>query len=500
MSERSGSATIPCLFLSHGIDEINCRSLASVVESDSRLSVDVIHNPSDAENGQFLEFARKSILDGSIRSLTTFDENISNNSIILYLLANRQRYSQGFIVLTDGDILVPKGAIEEQLKILNDHSHIFACGLRIDASRWSDGLPVKSNSYERFNTAKFETADYVNSATGLWMAMFRGPELFAILDAMQRNRIRLTDGNIKQFAAAIFQKSWVATKQSVGRELNRERHNYYSTKAESTKNFGDHSPEPAGSRYATWNHDIVSPATEWLDGTERRIEFEPLPTALPRFRPKLEDDPVASALARGELEHRRAYLINSMMNLTQPGLALVLTRERCASGFRVDDQRSVLFISEIEEEAGPTIRPMNEIDFAGVLVGRSASQGRTVLGNLGRFVSDETVMKGVVYIAEAMRNQLRTGSSSFAAHLASDAKDAAIVLANSAKQGEQGGIAEFVAGLWTDEAFEQYASEKGWHLSVTPRAANAYLANFEVRMDDESAEPAPTAFRSGAGA
>ena len=58
----------------------------------------------------------------------------------------------------------------------------------------------------------------------------------------------------------------------------------------------------------------------------------------------------------------------------------------------------------------------------------------------------------------------------------------------------------FVAGLWTDEAFEQYASEKGWHLSVTPRAANAYLANFEVRMDDESAEPAPTAFRSGAGA
>ena len=500
MIETADPAEFPCVVLTHGIDEILQQSVASVIESDPRLRIDVLHNPSPAEDGTFVEFALAEVRAGRLRSFTRFDENISNNSVLLYLLANRDRYSNGAVLISDGDILVPKGTIDEEINILNNHPDVFACGLRIDASRWSDSLPVKQNSFERFNTAKFEAADFVNSATGMWMTMFRGPELISIVDAMERNGVRFTDGNLKRFGAAIFQKSWVATKHSVGRELNRERHNYYSTKAESTKSFGDHSPEPAGSRYATWNHDIVSPATEWIDGVENRLEFGPLPSALPRFRGKLEDDPVASALASGELDHRRAYLINSMMNVVQPGLALVLTRDRCASGFRVDDQRSVLFISEIEEEAGPTIRAMAEIDFAGVLVGRSVSQGRTVLGNVERFVSGETVMKGVVYIAEAMRTQLRTGSSTFATHLPRDAKHAAIVLANSAKQGEQGGIAEFVAGLWTDEALEQYASEKGWHLRVTPRAANAYLANFEVRMDDESAERAPIAFRSGAGA
>lgn len=500
MNETADAAEFPCLVLTHGIDEILQRSVASIIECDARLSIDVLHNPSPAEDGTFIDFALAELRAGRIRSFTRFDENISNNSVLLYLLANRDRYSNGTVLISDGDILVPQGSIEEEAHILANHSDVFACGLRIDASRWSDSLPVKRNSIERFNTAKFEAADYVNSATGMWMTMFRGAELMAIVDVMQRNGVRFTDGNLKQFAAAMFQKSWVATKRSVGRELNRERHNYYATKADSTKNFGDFSPEPAGSRYATWNHDIVSPATEWLSGKERRIEFGQLPTALPRFRAKLEDDPVAGALVRGDLDHSRAYLINSTMKAAQPGLALVLTRDRCTSGLRVDDRRSLLFISEIEEEPGPTIRAMNEIDFAGVLVGRSVSQGRTVLGNVARFVSDETVMNGVVYIAEALRTQLCAGSLTFAAHLPLDAKDAATVLANSAKEGEQGGIADFVGGLWTDEAFQQFASERGWNLSVTPRATNAYLANFEVRMNDQRAERAATTLRSGAGA
>ena len=98
--------------------------------------------------------------------------------------------------------------------------------MRLDASRWDDSLPPKKESLLRFNSDRFETEDYVDSATGLWATMFRGRELFSIVDAMVANGIRFTDGNLKLFGSLMFQKHWVATKRSIGRELNRERVDY----------------------------------------------------------------------------------------------------------------------------------------------------------------------------------------------------------------------------------------------------------------------------------
>ena len=165
--------SIPCLVLTHGRDDICEKSLASFIEGDTRFAIDIVHNPGAEENGSFLQAARNWVTAGRTRSLTVFDVNISNNAILLYLLANRDRYERDYVLLTDGDIVAPPGLVDEQVRIFQSHSHIFACGLRLDASRWDDSLPPKKESLLRFNSDRFETEDYVDSATGLWATMFR---------------------------------------------------------------------------------------------------------------------------------------------------------------------------------------------------------------------------------------------------------------------------------------------------------------------------------------
>ena len=92
------------------------------------------------------------------------------------------------------------------------------------------------------------------------MTVFRSVELFAILDVLQANRRRLTDGNIKILGGLLFNKIGVATRRSFGREINRERSDYVDEKSKSLDAFAKFSPEPAGSRYALWNHDHLGSA------------------------------------------------------------------------------------------------------------------------------------------------------------------------------------------------------------------------------------------------
>ena len=481
-ASASPGDTIPCLILTHGRDDICRESLASIVESDPRFVVDVVHNPSSEEDGSFLRGVKDKVSAGVVRSLTIFDANISNNAVLLYLLANRNQYERDYVVLTDGDIVAPAGLIDEQIGILEKHSDVFACGLRLDASLWDESLPAKKEMLARFDTSRFATEDYLNTATGLWMTMFRGRELFAIVDAMMDNGIRFTDGNLKLFGSLLFQKNWVATKRSTGRELNRERIDYHDRKAISTSHFGDHSPEPTGSNYATWNHDLVAEATTWTAVDEVRQDFPALPPALARYRGPLQHDPLVKQIASGAIKRPSAYVVKAAIRAIQPGLALVLTEGKRQSGISVlPGDRSVLFIA-CEPEAGPQISGVERIDVSHWLITRELDDCLPIVRNLSRLLGGGGAITGLMFRAEPARRALRSAAGLISNYVPAVLRETAAEWAKAGGQSDGGEVEAFANRLWTDENLLRFAKEMGYGVTAGEPEGADYLTSFTLHM------------------
>lgn len=483
LSLRRRLPDIPCLVLTHGTDDINTRSLNSIIECDHRLSIDVIHNPSATEDGTFIEMARDYASSGKINSFTVFDENISNNAFLLFLEQNKSRYSAQNVILTDGDILAPAGSIDEQIAIFEAHPKVFACGVRIDANRWTDALPVKSDLVARFNTSRYETKSYVDSATGMWMAMFRGPELIYILDAIRANGRRLTDGNLKHFGAVLFQKRWVATKNCVGRELNRERPDYYLTKSVSISRFGDYSPEPEGSSYATWNHNCTAPANQWKKGSEYRVHFPPLPTPFARFRDRIESDPVVQELTFGSLKHTSGYLAKNLMQVTEPGLAFIVADAVTQTGFpHLPGGRSVLFVSK-EAERGEQVYDLAVLDLSSVLTNFEASVGSSVVATLRRFVGAGGTLRGTIFLADVVREELSRGNLSFEKFLPDALREVARGLVHSpAATGNDAATGELFDRIWSDMTVARALGKTDEEIAILPSTKYPFLGRFACRL------------------
>ena len=411
--QLSGSVDhIPCLIVSHGLDSINQLSLRSIIDCDSRLEIDVVHNPSPDESGEFITFARRMVDDGAVRTLCIFDENISNNAVLVHLLKHREALSAAeFVILSDGDVLAPVGCVDEQISILRNHPDLLACGLRMDAERWTDDLSVKADLVERYNTDRYVHGDYVKSATGMWLVLFRSTQLFVILDAMVRNGIRLTDGNIKRMGHWLFRQHWVATKQHIGRELNRERPNYWDTKSRSTAKFHLHSPEPPTVRYAVWNHDLVTGAACFWKRTQTRVEFPPLLPAVSRDRHVLGNDPVIAGFADGHLKHRYGFLSKAVSSPIEPGLHFIAndSRANCYSSVpHLTGESSLFFLNALPLEGNEGLSALEWIETGVVLTQARPEFALCTIGNLFRFCKPDG------YISGKLLRESSNGGESFA--------------------------------------------------------------------------------------
>ncbi len=388
---------IACQVLSHGIDDINVRSLESMIECDSRLKIDVAHNPYPEESGDFLKFASDQTASGKLRSLMVFERNISNNALQLALLRNRDRNLESkYIVISDCDILAPTGLIDEQISILENNLDLLVCGLRVDASLWDNSLPVKSELMERFNSDKFEMADHVASATGLWMAMFRTAEFYMLLDTIEKNNLRLTDGNLKSLGFAKFRKRWSATKNSIGRELNRERETYHVTKAVSSTDFGGNSPEQPGSRYSTWNHNLVSEAELQESDSKTKCKFDALRPAVPRFRSGIGDDPVIKEIQAGRLSPVTGKLVRTVPLDDRTDIFFVLVSGKPQTGIPyLSDRQSLIYVS-CSESVSAHLVDLLEIDVGRLLANMSICDASSLLNLLVSFISNDGKIVGWV--------------------------------------------------------------------------------------------------------
>ncbi len=401
-AESSVPPAIPCLVMSHGLDEINIASLRSMLESEAPLVIDVVHNPWPAEDGSFEAFCLEAIRQGRVNSFTRLDENISNNAVHLALAIDRERYLQSpYMIVTDCDVTAPPDAVLEELAILERHPHLFACGLRIDASRWPDGLHVKQDLVARFNTAAYEREDHILSGTGIWMSMFRTAELYRVLDLLDANGIRFIDGNLKRMAMVAFNQGWAATKRSMGRELNRERTDYDNRKSVSMSGFGAHSPEPQGSRFATWNHNVTSGGVRTDRDGSSRLEAPRLVEAAARVRGPLDEDSLVQSLLATEtpLEVRATPHTRPHRGGTRIQLVAAGTAPHSLTG--LPDDGSILYISTTDGE-GPALPVFKRIDVGGLLNEVENRYAKAWFNGLIRLLTDDGCLVGE--LADPTRN------------------------------------------------------------------------------------------------
>jgi hypothetical protein len=286
---------------------------------------------------------------------------------------------------------------------------------------------------------------------------------------------------VKLFGALLFQKHWVATKRCIGRELNRERIDYYDRKAVSTGHFGDHSPEPRESNYATWNHNLTASATTWIGPEEARQDFAPLPPAVARFRGCLEDDPVVKQMASGAFARPSAYVVKSAIRVTRPGLALVLADSRSQSGIpELPGDRSVLFISP-RAEPGPSVGRVRCIDAGLSLITRPLGESISVVGNIARLLGGGGTIRGLAFKAEAAREALRSGARLLAGYVPAAFRETAAELAESG-EAAHAKLEAFLNGLWTDENLVRLAEQMRYGLAAGEPGEADYLAEFTLNV------------------
>lgn len=384
---------IPCLVMSHGLDSINIESLRSIMTCDARLQVDVIHNPWPHEEGAFNSLCLGAMREGRINSYTSLDRNISNNAIHMALTRTRERYlAARYMIVTDCDVVAPAGLVSEQVGILERRLELFAVGLRVDPSAWPDSNPAKGVLERRFGAPSNLRDDHIVCGTGMWMVMFRTSELYQVFDLANANRLRFVDANLKRLASLALGKEWAATRRSVGRELNRESGDYEWRRSISMSAFGAYSPEPAGDKYAAWNHNLTSGGHVHLGSGSSRVEPVELVEALPRFRGSLEEDRLLRIIMAGG-QHLSVTASQSFQP-DQPGLQIILDQGSPVQSLTgLPGGRMVLHLGPIDA-VGRQFPILNRVDVGSLMNHAESRFIKAWLGALVRLLTDGGVITG----------------------------------------------------------------------------------------------------------
>jgi hypothetical protein len=304
--------SIPTLLFPYRNYSAAKRSLESIVECADLLKLYVIESPSDKTDSLLKPYFIDMVDAGLVEKYILFDDNISNNSLLLSLRMLREEIEDSkYTILSDLDLFVPRGLIEEQVNIVAAHEEIFACGMQVDYSSWGESLADLAE-YHRALQAERSAAPtpYIPFWSGMWMTMFRTAELYAAVDAAVENGCRLTDGVVGRFGRLLFRKGWVITREHVGQDFTRglpPDDDYRTIKEANKLHFAAYSPE--GPALALYNHDLVADGAIYHDRIWRRFTSPPLdPPALKQFRSTWEEDPVARAVAAAQRSFASAYV------------------------------------------------------------------------------------------------------------------------------------------------------------------------------------------------
>lgn len=199
---RGRVAVVP---LFYGRSEVAAACLQSLERARARRDFDIfaIENPS-RHSGPARELIRRAMAKGQVAGAYFPANNAAFNSMLCALHDDlfKIRGNYDYVVLSDGDIEVPKYFVDEEVQLLDQHPNIASVALRLDISSWhpeARGFDAAVQYAAAVVKAERDGRPFVEYGSGLWMRMFRAQELDAALSCFVRNGIRFRDGQIDRY-------------------------------------------------------------------------------------------------------------------------------------------------------------------------------------------------------------------------------------------------------------------------------------------------------------
>lgn len=276
---------IPCIVFIYENVEIIRRVIDRLAKYSSLIDIYVIENKSQATENYIEPAMCKMVDSGVIRRYIQMDGNILGNAVEIVLESGLVDLDHKYMIFTDGDVVASDNWIDEQVFILDKHSHVFCCTVKMDLTNWA---PEVAGAFPKPVSVH---DDYVEIGSGMWLCMFRTAEFLEVTQRLRQNGIRLRDWYLEVYARIFLQKIWVSTKNSVAQELTRCGYatpSYQHEKIALVDQYGGH--------YRLWCHDNFCEFTVF----EKGRSWRGIPPAFRPARPESETtdtDPVAKELA-----------------------------------------------------------------------------------------------------------------------------------------------------------------------------------------------------------
>ena len=222
---------IPCVVLVYYNFDI-IKETIDFLAADDRLILYVVENKSDATNLLINPYLLKKQAEGLIKKYILFDKNISNNALELFFDAGLIEEKSEFIIITDGDIVVPPTPgipnwLDEELAIINKFEDIECCGINLSPKNLPKDNPYfNQNSNSIYNCENWEPDkfgiihnDYVEADTGVHLLLFKRNLFDEFISARKLNGWRFLDENLRNFVKLNKNFRWVVTKKNYGLHL-----------------------------------------------------------------------------------------------------------------------------------------------------------------------------------------------------------------------------------------------------------------------------------------
>jgi hypothetical protein len=232
MRNTDNKIKIACVLLAFLNLKVVSRSIESVIQEKIRnaesieLDIYVVENYSIATESELSPYLCDLVNQGVIFKYIKFLDNITNNAFDYAMSGELFDYeSYDYLIVSDGDIEIPASTIDEQVSILQKCDEVMVCSLQIDATNWTqtESLGKRGEAIaEEYAMLTKGDKPYIIHEAGFWFLMFRSKELLKIVTFAQSNGLRVLDITYRQIVRLIENKLWVATKKSIGRELNRD--------------------------------------------------------------------------------------------------------------------------------------------------------------------------------------------------------------------------------------------------------------------------------------
>jgi len=200
---------IPCYITAFFMFDFFKQTMQSLLKKSDKLDIKVVENYSKYTNQKFKPYIFDLISKGFISEYFLFEKNISSNAgrEVAY---NHIKHEDGFIIRTDGDLVLQDGWLEEQIKIMNNNKDVFAVGADLSL----ENLPKIEGADKWVPRAKkLLFKNYLLGPTGIWTVMFRAREFVEMARYFKDNGLVWVDAEMRNYAEKKNMK-WARTKKT----------------------------------------------------------------------------------------------------------------------------------------------------------------------------------------------------------------------------------------------------------------------------------------------